>query len=391
MSDSTHLHSNPFSITVGSSRRHFLRGLSASGLLLASPRVEAKQEALPSLRRLAAGSPLMGVAVATNFEKKYNAAEIDILASQFDSVTPENCMKWHNLCPKEGEYRFDPADRLMDFAKKNHQSVAGHTLIFNRDDNYPDWIFRDGGKEADAKLVWKRVESHVEKLMSRYAGRIHSWDVLNEFVEVPAPGYRVTTLAKMLGGDYPERLFKIAAQIDPKAKLTYNDFEVENPQRLNAILAFVRALRDKGCRIDIVGSQSHLEIDDQAGTQIDTMLKQFAAEGFLCAISELDVDVISRDSNRNTDGDGVSEASNPYEAGCPAEVLEQQAALYRNVMEVVMAHRKHVDRVTLWGLSDRHSWLNSWPWKRVNHGLLFDREAKPKPAFHALAGVLAAK
>lgn len=58
-------------------------------------------------------------------------------------------------------------------------------------------------------------------------------------------------------------------------------------------------------------------------------------------------------------------------------------------MEIVKANGKSVDRVTVWGISDRHSWLNKWPWKRVNHGLLFDREAKPKPAFHAVAGVLA--
>jgi endo-1,4-beta-xylanase len=67
------------------------------------------------------------------------------------------------------------------------------------------------------------------------------------------------------------------------------------------------------------------------------------------------------------------------------EILEQQATVYREVMEAVMANIKHVDRVTFWGFSDRRSWLNNWPWKRVNHGLLFDREAKPKPAFHAVA------
>jgi GH35 family endo-1,4-beta-xylanase len=33
-------------------------------------------------------------------------------------------------------------------------------------------------------------------------------------------------------------------------------------------------------------------------------------------------------------------------------------------MGAVMANGKHVDRVTFWGISDRHSWLNKWPWKR---------------------------
>ena len=300
-------------------------------------------------------------------------------------------MKWQYLCPKEGVYRFEPVDRLIDFATKNRQSVVGHTLIFNRDGNYPDWLFRDGGKEADAKLVWKRIEDHAAKLMSRYAGRIDSWDVLNEFIEVPSPGYRVTDLTRVLGADYPERLFKIAAGIDPKAKLTYNDFSVEKPDRLKAILAFVRSLRDKGCKIDVVGSQSHLELGDKAAGK-PGQDDQTVRGGWIPMRPDR--------TRRRCDSEGASlESENPRGVdqteplldGCPEEILEQQAAIYREVMEAVMANAKHVDRVTVWGISDRHSWLNKWPWKRVNHGLLFDREAKPKPAFHAVAAALGQK
>jgi endo-1,4-beta-xylanase len=224
--------------------------------------------------------------------------------------------------------------------------------------------------------------------MGRYAGRIDSWDVLNEFIEVAAPGYRVTDLTRVLGADYPERLFKIAAGIDPKAKLTYNDFSVEKPDRLKAILAFVRSLRDKGCRIDVVGSQSHLELGDKAADNLDNMIKQFASDGFRCALTELDVDVIPRALHWNPKTRAQAIQQNPYADGCPDEILQRQAAVYREVMEAVVSNRQHVDRVTVWGISDRHSWLNNWPWKRVNHGLLFDREAKPKPAFHALAAAL---
>lgn len=370
-------------------RRRFLRGISASGLALAAPRVFAESSPIASLRQLAGGSPLMGTSVQTQFETIYTPEETNILKTQFDSVTPENCMKWQYLCPKEGIYRFEPIDRLIDFATRNRQSVVGHTLIFNRDGNYPDWLFRDGEKEADAKLVWKRIEDHAAKLMSRYAGRIDSWDVLNEFIEVPSPGYRVTDLTRVLGADYPERLFKIAAEIDPKAKLTYNDFSVEKPDRLKAILAFVRSLRDKGCKIDVVGSQSHLELGDHTSEKLDHMIKLFAADGFRCALTELDVDVIPRSQHWNPKTRELAIKQDPYVDGCPDEVLQKQAAIYREIMEIVKANGKSVDRITVWGISDRHSWLNKWPWKRVNHGLLFDREAKPKPAFHAVAGVLA--
>jgi len=377
------------SISNPATRRRFLRGISASGLLLACPRAAARESApIPALRDLAAGNPLIGTSVQTHFDTIYSPEEIQLLATQFDSVTPENIMKWQNLCPREGAYRFEPADRLVDFATRHRQKVIGHTLIFNRAKNYPGWLFCDGGKEADAKLVWKRIEDHAAKLMGRYTGRIDSWDVLNEFVEVSNPGYRETDLTRVLGADYPERLFRIAAGIDPAAKLVYNDFAVERPDRLEAVLAFVRSLRDKGCRIDVVGSQSHLELGDEATDNLDTMIKRFAAEGFRCALTELDVDVIPRRRFWNPETRPETIRQNPYADGCPPEVLDKQAAVYRDVMQAVMANREHVDRVTVWGINDRHSWLNKWPWERVNHGLLFDRNSTPKPAFHAVATAL---
>ena len=90
----------PLSNTI--TRRRFLHGISASGLLLASPRAMARENAVASLRKLAGGKPLIGTAVATHFEKKHTPEEINILATHFDSVTPENCMKWQQMCPEEG-------------------------------------------------------------------------------------------------------------------------------------------------------------------------------------------------------------------------------------------------------------------------------------------------
>lgn len=348
----------------------------------------ASEGAATALRKLSNGKLLIGTAVATNFDKIYTPEEMNILATQFDSVTPENCMKWHQICPEEGAYRFEHIDRLIEFANKNQQSVVGHTLLFNRDGDCPEWLFRDGEKEADAKLVWKRIEDHVTKLMTRYSGKIDSWDVLNEFIEVPKPGYRETNLTRVLGADFPERLFKLAAELDPKAKMTYNDFSVEKPDRLKAILAFVGKLRDKGCRIDVIGSQSHFEIGEKTGASLDNMIKQFAAEGFRCALTEVDVDVIPRNLYWNPKTRDDASKIDPYVNGCPPVILEKQADTYRESMEAVMANIKHVDRVTFWGFADGRSWLNSWPWKRTNHGLLFDRNSKPKPAFHAIAETL---
>ncbi len=379
---------HPMNANSAFSRRQFLKGISASGFLLASPHALAVEQAIAPLRQLAKGKLIIGTAVPSDFDKFFTPKELETLSTHFDSVTPENCMKWNSIGQKEGEYRFEQIDRLMEFATKNKQSFVGHTLIFNRDENLPKWVFQDGTKEADAKLVWKRIEDYATEVMTRYKGKIDSWDVLNEFIEIPKPGYRETNLTRIVGADYPARLFKLAAELDPKAKLTYNDFSVEQPDRLKAILNFVRKLRDKGCKIDVIGSQSHVEIGEKTGDKLDKMVKQFAAEGFKCALTEVDVDVIPRKLFWNPKNRTDVSKINPYINGCPPEILEKQAATYKEVMGAVMANIKHVDRVSFWGFTDRRSWLNKWPWERVNYGLLFDRETNPKPAFHAVAEML---
>lgn len=375
---------------AGLPRRRFLQSFATGTAGAVAVQAAARATPPATLRTLAGSRPLIGAAVPTNFSKQLSHEAVQILAEEFDTVTPENAMKWQSLCPEEGVYRFQPVDSLMTLARDNGQRVIGHTLLFNRDGNYPDWIFRDRETEADARLVWRRVETHVETLMGRYEGRIDSWDVLNEFIEPHGPGYRVTALTRVLGQTFPERLFKLAASIDPKAKLVYNDFALEQPNRRKAVVAFVRSLLDRGCRVDVVGNQSHLESDVDVGEQMDAMIKEFAALGVRVALTELDVDVISRKLYWNPETRPQAIALNPYVDGAPDDVLKVQAGIYRQVFDAVLANRNQVDRVTFWGVTDAQSWLNHWPWERVNHGLLFDRDSKPKPAYRAVAEALAA-
>ncbi len=59
----------------------------------------------------------------------------------------------------------------------------------------------------------------------------------------------------------------------------------------------------------------------------------------------------------------------------------QWFALFREYADVIA-------RVTCWNLHDGQSWLNDFPWQRVNYPLLFDRNGQPKPAFEAVIKVL---
>jgi endo-1,4-beta-xylanase len=72
---------------------------------------------------------------------------------------------------------------------------------------------------------------------------------------------------------------------------------------------------------------------------------------------------------------------NPYRDGCPLEILQRQAEHYAQLFQLFRRYADVVARISFWDLHDGQSWLNSFPWQRVNHPLLFDRQGLPKPAF----------
>jgi endo-1,4-beta-xylanase len=81
---------------------------------------------------------------------------------------------------------------------------------------------------------------------------------------------------------------------------------------------------------------------------------------------------------------------NPHVDGCPPEVLARQAEQYGRLFRLFRQYDDVILRVSFWNLHDGQSWLNKFPWTRVNHPLLFDRQGKPKPAFTAVLKELVA-
>jgi endo-1,4-beta-xylanase len=79
---------------------------------------------------------------------------------------------------------------------------------------------------------------------------------------------------------------------------------------------------------------------------------------------------------------------NPYRNGCPPEILKQQAEEYAQLFRLFRRHREVIARVSFWNLHDGQSWLNNFPWRRVNYPLLFDRHGQLKPAFDAVVQAL---
>ena len=110
-------------------------------------------------------------------------------------------------------------------------------------------------------------------------------------------------------------------------------------------------------------------------------------------LTELDVDVLPRepdmwgaDLSRKA---AIRATTNIYPNGLPDAQQRQLAQRYAEIFEVVMRHRARMSRVTFWGVTDAQSWLHDFPIPgRINYPLLWDHQARPKPALDAVAEVL---
>jgi len=319
-----------------------------------------------------------------------NQAEDAIIKAQFNTISPENVLKWERVHPQSANYDFAPADKYVEFGQQNHMFIIGHTLVWHS--QVPKWVFEDDkGNPVSRKVLLKRMHDHIKKVVGRYKGRINGWDVVNEALNEDGT-LRQTPWMKIIGEDYIELAFRYAHQADPKAELYYNDYSVENEAKRNGTLELVKKLKTKGIPITGVGLQDHVNMEWPSVDQVDTTIRELGKLGVKVMITELDVDLLPRPEASQTADVSLNIAAdpklNPYANGLPRSVQEALSKRYAELFGVYAKHCGLVTRVTLWGVTDKDSWKNNWPVKgRTNYPLLFDRNAQPKPAFDAVIGV----
>jgi len=319
-----------------------------------------------------------------------NQADDAIIKAQFNTISPENGLKWEKIHPQPGRYDFAPADKYVEFGRQNHMFIIGHTLVWHS--QVPKWVFEDDkGNPVSRKVLLKRMHDHIKKVVGRYKGRINGWDVVNEAVSEDGT-LRQTPWMKIIGEDYIELAFRYAHKADPKAELYYNDYSLENEAKLKGALELVKKLKAKGVAISGVGTQGHFHMDWPSIEQVDATINAFDKLGVKVMVTELDIDVLPSATSSQTADVSLNIAAdptlNPYADGLPDRVQQALSKRYADLFGAYARHCGVVTRVTLWGVTDEDSWKNNWPVKgRTNYPLLFDRNAQPKPAFDAVIQV----
>lgn len=365
-------------------------GVLAAVLFVVSAAVAAAQE--PALKDAYKDAFLVGAAINRAQFSEQDTGAVDIIASQFNSITPENALKWQSVHPRPGVYDFSGADQYVAFGEKYHMAVIGHTLIWHN--QTPKWVFTDGsGQRIGRDALLERMREHIHQVVGRYKGRIRGWDVVNEGIDDDGT-MRRTPWMEIIGDDYIEKAFQFAHEADPQAELYYNDYSLENVAKREGAIALIKRLKAKGIPIRAVGLQGHDNLAWPTTEQQDETITAFADLGVKVNITELDITVLPSAKRRATAEVTAREEAtpelNPYALMLPDTVQETLTQRYADLFSVFMKHRGDIERVTFWGVTDSDSWRNDWPVRgRTDYPLLFARDGTAKPALAAVLLVAA--
>jgi endo-1,4-beta-xylanase len=296
-----------------------------------------------------------------------------LFLAQCGIATPEVHMKWSSLSSQPGIYDFATADRFVYFCATNHLQVRGHTLIWH--EALPAWV----APQLSAGNGRGIMSDHIARVAGHFAGKLYSWDVVNEVLDPGSPrpdGLRDTPWLRSCGADYLELAFRAAAAADAKALLVWNEtyLEVSNgfgQSKRTAMLALLDRMLARGVPIQGIGLEAHLRAEQAAvlgDASYEAFLGQLARRGMKIFITELDVQDVTLPAD--------------------PEARDQAVAAVYNKFLTATLRQPAVRGIVTWGLADRFTWIAGYrprPDGLPVRPLPFDANYQPKAAYYAIA------
>ncbi len=286
-----------------------------------------------------------------------------VAAREYNSLTAENVMKMASTHPGINTYSWTNADTLVNFAMQNNQRVHGHTLVWHQ--SLPGWVTNFVGDSA----AWENIlKTHIQTVVNHYAGRLASWDVVNEAFNDNGT-LRTSVWLQHLGPGYIARCFQYAHEADPAALLFYNDYGHEySAAKLRAIDSLLRNFLQNGVPVHGTGLQMHIN-KNTSNSLIANAIKVMAQTGLKIHISELDISL-------NPEGN-QSLTFTPALSQLQADKYNFIARVYKNIPAAQQYG------ITTWNVSDADTWITI-NYSRPDWPLPFDTAYQKKQAYYAI-------
>jgi len=314
------------------------------------------------------------------------------LKSHFTALTSENAFKWSSMETFQGQIDFTQTDQMVQFAQDNNFRIRAHTLFWHRMQN-PSWVRDQIESAADHKTkLLELMDARISQVVGRYKGRVDIWDVVNEPLRIDGKGWDIKDgllgsanfFYLAAGEQYIDYAFAKTRATDPRAKLFLNEYlsrPALNDFKSQSLLALLTRLKKRKVPIDGVGLQLHgfgsvkSPFFSNSSKELSDYMKAIAKLGLHVEITELDISLPA--VIKDFAAPGASDQQH----------LKLQANLYGNAAKAC-AQTSACSGITVWGLRDKDSWLNSFVPGGPHRPLLLDDNGSPKPAYTALAAGL---
>ncbi|WP_298498316.1 endo-1,4-beta-xylanase [uncultured Algibacter sp.] len=296
----------------------------------------------------------VGVAVKANQLTEGSSYDV-VLKNEFSSITAEYEMKMNPISTGSGSYSWEAVDKIVNYGNNNGINVHGHALVWHN--AVPDWLSNFSGTDAEFAL---EIKKYITDVVTRYAGKIKSWDVVNEAVDDNG-NMRNTIFLQKMGSNYIKDCYQWArdaanAAGDTNLLLFYNDYATStNIPKQNKVFTIVDDLMTSNL-IDGVGFQMHNTYLSPTKEQIETDINRAVVLGLKIHVSELDIQV-----NQNNDITYLTEERSLAQKEKYKEIV--------NIYNALPEANKYA--LTVWGFKDNESWIpystdlnhpgNDWP------------------------------
>ncbi|KAL2020043.1 hypothetical protein VTK56DRAFT_8946 [Thermocarpiscus australiensis] len=252
-------------------------------------------------------------------------------SGEFGQTTPTNGQKWLFTEPQQGVFNFTEGEIVTSKAREAGYYLRCHALVWHS--QLAPWVENTTWTKEALREV---IVQHVTNVVRHWKGQCYAWDVVNEALNEDGT-YRESIFYTVLGEEYIKLAFETAAKTDPRAKLYYNDYNLESPgAKADGAKRIVTMLRKAGIKIDGVGLQSHMvaESHPTLDQYIDS-IRGFTSLGVEVALTELDVRLT---------------------LPATAENLALQKEAYKDLVGACVQVRGCIG-VTIWDFYDPFSWV----------------------------------
>jgi endo-1,4-beta-xylanase len=375
-------------------------------------------EGLPANAPLRVLADARGIKIGAAIKQApYNesAAYREILNREFNHAQPEgDCMAvvTHNGADPmklnlNSSGRLESFDTLLDIAQTNKQSVQCFHLLWYREAQWGSWL---NALSVEDRRAF--IKTRIKDMMTRYAGRVEGWNVVNEAFTDEINGVVSTrprevtndgsTFVNWLydlgtGTEYIAEAFKAARAADPTAKLFYNDYGIEkgapegndlskptSNKKWNAVLDMVRDFktREVPVPIDGVGFQSHIWLGDWAKVESNIINEARNLNLHFRQLHAIDPKLEARITEFDNDTRSLSTLSNEARFG-------MQAKFYGEMAKACLT-APNCTSFSMWGISDKYTWLSEpqFGGSLESKPLMFDSNMQPKAAYYAVRDAL---